>query len=151
MVNNDDRPGGEGISGPQDRTLGPWLDGSNARLVTVVLLGMLLGFFLSWVFSLTPSEQRDKITERDARIRALQGQLNRVDPIVRGMAEHEQSIADGQAALDAREAKVTQREQALANYLHIPKPTAQGVESFLRRTSDSISRLLRGVKVPCRC
>lgn len=146
-----DRPDGNGLLGPQEGTLGRWIAGSNARLLAVLLSGLLLGFFLFWVFSLTPSEQRTKIAERDDRIRALQGQLNRVDPIVRNMAEHEQSIAAGQAALDAREAEVAQREQVLANRWSIPKLTAQHVESFLRRTSDSISRLFRREKVPCRC
>jgi hypothetical protein len=134
--------------------------------VLILLVGILLGGVLSWMLSPSPSEQlaaeRDKTAEQDRRIRALQSVLDRVDPIVRNKALAEQSLAQRQAALDARsrdldrrEAQIAQREQALAGQWSIPKPSAQDVEGFFRRTSDSISQLLNRVsiprRIPCRC
>lgn len=123
----------------------------------VLLAGILLGMLISWMLRPTPDEQlasaRARIAEQDDQIRALQGALGRVDPIVRNMALHEQSIADAQAALDARRAIVDRREQELASRWSIPKPnlSAQQVVSFFQRADDSISRLFGDETVPCRC
>ncbi len=131
-----------------------------ATAILVLLAGILLGMLFSWVVRPTPDEQLSsahaRIAEQDNRIRALQGALDRVDPIVRNMALHEQSIADREAALAAREAIVARREQELASRWSIPKPnlTSEHVSSFFQRADDSISRLLDGKDVqgrPCRC
>jgi uncharacterized membrane-anchored protein YhcB (DUF1043 family) len=146
--------------------LGGWLTetNSNLTLLTVALLALLVGLILGRVFSLRADEQlsaaRAEIQARDERIRTLEGELARVDPNIRNIIEAQQSIADKQAELDARERRldvqqmqITQRERELADHWYVPKPSGQQVQAFLKNISDSISRLLGGEDgtVPCRC
>lgn len=126
-------------------------------LVVLVVAGVafLLGILLSWWVRPAPSEQlsaaRAEIAQQSGQIRRLQGELSRVTPVAQDMAVRELRLADSHAALDAREAQIAQREQALDSHWSVPKPSAQQVEGLLQRVaawlkdaSDTISRLLKG-------